>query len=52
MIKFQTTLTQFEFETLLKIANEANKEGKLQWSMTDAILENTQVIYEPKNEGA
>lgn len=51
-MKYQITLEQFEYETLLKLAEEAKREGKIQWSMTNTILEATRVIWEPKNEGA
>lgn len=51
-MKYQITLDMFEFETLLKIAAEAQHEGKLQWSMTNTILKATQILYEPDNEGA
>lgn len=51
-MKYQITLDQFEFEALLKIAAEAQEEGKIQWSMTDTILKATQIIYQPEKKGA
>lgn len=52
MLKFKITLDQVDYETLLDIVAKAYEQGKLQWSLTDSIIKNSRVIYEPKNEGA
>lgn len=51
-MKFIITLDSYEFNTLLKIAAEAQQEGKIQWSLTNTILKATEIKYEPENEGA
>ena len=52
MVKYQITLEAFEYEKLLEITTEAQKEGKPQWNLTNSIIEQTKVIWEPNKKGA